>query len=489
MKLFVAKKAAGEPEGSGEPTIVRRLLAWAQRAEARERAEAANVLARAFRYSDMPAPLRREAVIGLTAMLDDSSVLVRRALAEALASAHDAPHHIISALAVDLPEIAAIVVALSPVLSEAELVDCAAIGDESVQVALARRPHLGPAVAAALAEIGGRQAIIALLANADARLTPGALRRIVERFGEDGEAREALLSRPLLPATLRCDLVASAAKALSPFAAAFGLGAERIDRMMREGREDGAISIAAISEGEDLADLVRHLRASGALTGAILMRALIYGNRRFFSAAAAELSGLAIGRAVGFAREPFGWGFAALFHKMGLPAHFLTPFRVALATLEELGCEGADRPLGAVIDRVIGACEAANSADLARLLAVLRRLEAEAAVDQARVYAERAAAESIAPEIHAAESWLAPPVLVEPDDRIGAPDVVSDSPDPWVQAMLAVEAELARGEIEIIPPDAAAEATALSAKPVFDPFKALDEEFSKAPLSLERFAA
>jgi uncharacterized protein (DUF2336 family) len=489
VKLFVARKAAGEPEGSAEPTIVRRLLAWAQRAEARERAEAASVLARAFRYSDMPDALRREATIGLTAMLDDSSVLVRRALAEALASAHDAPHHIISALAVDLPEIAAIVVQLSPILSEAELVDCAAIGDESVQVALAGRPHLGPAVAAALAEIGGRQAVIALLANEDARLTPGALRRIVERFGEDGEAREALVSRPSLPATLRCDLVASAAKALSPFAAAFGLGAERIDRMMREGREDGAISIAAVSEDQDLADLVRHLRASGALTGAILMRALIYGNRRFFSAAAAELSGLAIGRAVGFAREPFGWGFAALFHKMGLPSHFLAPFRVALAALEELRCEGADRPLGVVIDRVIATCEAANSADLARLLAVLRRLEAEAAVDEARVYAEQAATESTVLEVNPAESRLAPPVVVEPDDRIGAAEMESGPPDPWAEAMLAVEAELARGEIEIIPPDAAGEETALPAKPAFDPFKALDEEFAKAPLSLERFAA
>jgi uncharacterized protein (DUF2336 family) len=491
VKLFVAKRAAGELADAPEPTIVRRLLAWAQRAEARERAEAASALARAYRYSELPETLRREATVGLTAMLDDSSVLVRRALAEALASAHDAPHHIISALAVDLPEIAAIVVALSPILSDAELVDCAAIGDETVQIVLARRSGLGPAVAAALAEIGARRAIIALLENEDARVTPGALRRIAERFGEDGETREALLNRPLLPAMLRSELVASAAKALSPFAAAFGLGAERIDRIVRDGCEAGIVAIAAGSQGQDLADFVTHLRASGALTGATLMRALIYGNRRFFSVAAAELSGLALERAIGFAREPFGPGFAALIRKMGLPAHFLAPFRVALAALEELGVEDADRPLGAVVAPVIGACEAANSAELARLLSVLRRLEAEAAVDEARLYVQDAAAAAPALEPSPAESWLAPPVFAAPDDRIGAAALDPDTSDPWPEIMLALEAELARGEIEIIPPDAAGEDSqpATPAKPVFDPFEALDREFGAYPRLLERVAA
>jgi len=481
VKLFVAKKTAGEPAGSPEPTIVRRLLAWAQRAEAAERADAASALARAYRYSDLPEPLRREAAVGLTAMLDDSSILVRRALAEALASAHDAPHHIISALAVDLPEIAAIVVALSPLLSDAELVDCAAIGDECVQTALARRPYLGAAVAAALAEIGGRLAVIALVENHDARLTPGALRRIVERFGEDGETREALLSRPLLPATLRCELVGSAARALSPFAAAFGLGAERIERMIRDGREEGAISIAAISESQELVDLVRHLRSKGALTAAILMRALICGNRRFFSAAAAELSGLALERSAGFVREPFSSGFAALFRKMGLPIHFLAPFRVALAALDEFEGEGADRALGPVAARVIAACEAAGSPDLARLLSLLRRLEAEAAVEAARLYAENVAAETNAIGVRSAEVWLAPPVAVEPGDRIWATALEIDAIDAGPKTTLDVESEEPGGEVEIIPPHTGGDEgkTARPVKSGFDPFKALDEEFGE----------
>ena len=79
------------PPSFAKPDIVRRFLAWAQSADADARAEAASALARAYLYSDLPAPVRAEAVLAMTAMLDDPSVLVRRALAEALCSAGEAP--------------------------------------------------------------------------------------------------------------------------------------------------------------------------------------------------------------------------------------------------------------------------------------------------------------------------------------------------------------------------------------------------------------
>jgi uncharacterized protein (DUF2336 family) len=69
------------PAPCAKPDIVRRFLAWAQSADADARAEGASVLARAYLYSDLPAPMRAEAVLAMTALLDDSSVLVRRALA------------------------------------------------------------------------------------------------------------------------------------------------------------------------------------------------------------------------------------------------------------------------------------------------------------------------------------------------------------------------------------------------------------------------
>src|SRR5476649_837544 len=134
MNLMVCDFEPAAFPPSDQPNIVRRFLSWAQRADAGGRAEAASALARAYLYSDLGAALRREAAIGMTSLLDDHSALVRRALAEALAGASDAPHHIVLALASDQSEVSSVVLARSPVLTDAELVDCAAIGDVHAQI-------------------------------------------------------------------------------------------------------------------------------------------------------------------------------------------------------------------------------------------------------------------------------------------------------------------------------------------------------------------
>jgi uncharacterized protein (DUF2336 family) len=404
-----------------QPSIVRRFLAWAQRADAGGRAEAASALARAYLYSDLGAALRREAEMGLTSLLDDPSALVRRALAEALAGAHDAPHHIILALACDQPEVSSVVLARSPVLTDAELVDCAAIGDARVQTALARRSRLSVGVATALAEIGQREAVIALAGNLDADLSPGAMRRIAERFGEDGEAREALLARPWLPSTLRCDLVAATAKALSDFVAGCDwLGGERARRIAREASEQGAICVANASRPDEMRALARHLRERGALTIALLLRGLLSGDRALFEHALGELSGLASARVAGFVGEPKSAGFAALYGKAGLPKHLLPVFRAALVAIDEARARPGGELSSDLIQRVIAACGKINSSELDKLMSLLRRFEAEAARQQARVFAADSAA-----------ARQPPPLLVrlEPgafdDQAAGAPLLIA----------------------------------------------------------------
>ena len=114
--------------------------------------------------------MRTEAELAMTALLDDPSPLVRRALAEALGSAGDAPRPLILALASDQSDVAAAVLSRSPVLTDADLVDCVAIGDVVAQTALARRADLLPGAIAALAEIGQREAVLALIGNREVAL-------------------------------------------------------------------------------------------------------------------------------------------------------------------------------------------------------------------------------------------------------------------------------------------------------------------------------
>jgi uncharacterized protein (DUF2336 family) len=400
---------------AGEPSIVRRFLAWAQRADAEGRAEAASALARAYLYSDLGAQARAEAALGLTALLDDPSSLVRRALAEALASAADAPRHIVLALACDQSDVASVVLARSPALTDAELVDCAALGDVAAQTALARRPRLSPGVAAALAEIGQREAVLALADNLEADLPESALWRIFERFGEDAQAREALHSRGWLPPALRNELAAATARALADFAARCEwLSPERAQRIAREAAEQATVAILGSCEGGELGELVRRMRAAGTLTVAALMRALLCGDRDFFVRAVAELSDVAERRVAAFARKPESHGFAALYRKARLPAAFLPAFRAALAGLEALKPARGDKVSRALAEQVIEACGARGGPGLAPIQSLLWRLAAEAAREDAREFADEAAR---TPE----PRWIAPrleppnyaPLLIE----------------------------------------------------------------------------
>jgi uncharacterized protein (DUF2336 family) len=372
-----------------EMGIVRRFLAFAQRADAEGRAQAVSALARAYLYSDLPSQTRAEVELGLAAVLDDPSALVRRALAEALAGAAEAPRHIVLALAADQAEVACVVLARSPVLEEAELIDCAAVGDVLAQAAIAHRPQLSPGLAAALAEIAEREAVIALLSNFDADLRAGALWRVFERFGEDAEIREALANRRGVPPALRNELAGATARALADFAARCNwLSPGRAQRIAREARDQATVTILSASEGEALAELARRMRSASTLTVAVLMRALLSGDREFFVAAVSELSGIACGRAAAFARRPAGHGFAALYAKARLPAAFLAAFRAALAGLAAIDAPRGERLSPALCELAIAVCQARAEPGLAPMLSLLWRFSAEAARDSAREYAD-----------------------------------------------------------------------------------------------------
>ncbi|PPD46171.1 MAG: hypothetical protein CTY15_02030 [Methylocystis sp.] len=415
--------------------IVRNFLSWAQTANAAQRAEGAGALARAYLYSDLDAPSRREAEIALMSLLDDASPIVRRALADNFASAANAPHAIVSALANDQSDIATPVLSRSPLLTEAELIDCAAIGDAFAQSAIALRAQVPAGVCAALAEVGAREAAISLAVNPGADLPEFAMRRMVERFGDDGEMREALLARPWLPATVRNELVNAAAAALSAFVTECGwLTNERAERLAREERDKANVIIVAETGERDglhgVRALVAHLRASRQLTAGLVLRALLSGNRDLFEAALVELSGLREDKVMGLVRDFRGAGFAALYVRAGLPGKFLPAFRAALeAQREYAGVHGGEARLSLVmIERVLTACEEINGGELGKLMALLRRFEMEAALEEARTHAARLTAEAEAARImeNAAEPLIGTPKAIN-DDRWGAPAIDLDA--------------------------------------------------------------
>src|SRR5581483_1040021 len=277
--------------------IVRQFLQWLRHAPASDRAEATSALARAYLYSDLSEHDHAAAEGAMLLLLDDPSPLVRRSLAEALAPSEFAPPTVIHALAADQPDVAAPLFERSPLFLDADLIDAVATGESRRQVAIARRPYLPASVSAAIAEVGCAEACLVLLENPGAELVSFSLDRIVDRHGHLPVIRDVLLQRGDLSAPTHQKLVAKLAHTLAEFVVSRAwLAEDRAREVAKDACERATIELAAESAEAEVGSLIRHLRASGQLTGGLMLRALLCGNLEMFEEALAELTGMPIAR-------------------------------------------------------------------------------------------------------------------------------------------------------------------------------------------------
>ncbi|CAH1677276.1 conserved hypothetical protein [Hyphomicrobiales bacterium] len=372
--------------------IVRRFLLWARTAPAEARAAGAAALAGAYLRSDMSDEDRNEAETALIALIDDPSPLVRRAIAEEVAPSTRTPRNLALGLIAEQSDIAALVLAHSPVLTEADLVDAAAVGDRLAQRAIAMRRALPPGVCAALAEVGCEEALVTLAGNRSAEIPDFSLERMIERQGDSGALREALLERADLPPGLRQAIAARVSDTLASFVSGCGwLTPERSERLAREATERVAVALAAGGETTDAPAIVEVLRATGRLTPGLMLRSLLSGEPALAEAAFVSLSGLPEERVAALLRDRRGAGLKALYRKARLPAALEPAFLAAILALNARGFDaGGARP---GIDRgllrdVLIACEAMEGPEADALMALLRRLDAEAARDEAKSLAD-----------------------------------------------------------------------------------------------------
>lgn len=373
--------------------IVRQFLHWVRQAPAGERAEATSALARAYLYSDLSPDDRAAAEGAMIMLLDDPSPLVRRALAEALASSDRAPQVVVHALAADQPDIAIPILAHSQVLLEDDLVDLIATGHADVQVAIAGRLGLPRTLAAAIAEVGAAEACLALLENGEADIARFSIDRIVERFGHLAPIRENLLARDDLPMAMRQALLSKLSQTLAGFVAARQwLGFEHAEFATKDACEKATVALAADTSYDEVGAFVQHLRHSGQLTAGMILRALLSGNVVLFEEALAELSSIPIDRVTAYVHDKNISGFRALYRAAGLPEVAYPAFREALAAMRAgllIGEQGgASRLKRRMVERVLDACSHERGEEAASVLALLRRFSVEAAREEARLFCD-----------------------------------------------------------------------------------------------------
>ena len=384
--------------------IVRQFISWVRTAPASERAEATRSLARAWLISDLSADDRAAAEGALLMLLDDASPLVRQTMAEVFARSADAPAAIVQALSLDQPSVALPILEYSPLLIDADLVDLVATGNSETQCAIARRVKLPAPVCAAIAEVGSAAAALELIENPHALMAPFSWDRIVERHGHLAAIRESMLALDDLPAATRLALIAKLSDTLAQFVVARQwLSTDRAERIVTEARDRSAINLATRSRGDDMAGLVRHLRATGQLTAGLILRALLSGNLEWFDQALVELSGLPSSRVAAIIYDQGGVSLNALLTRAGLPESTFPAFRAALEATHEIGfvgtVDGAARLRRRMVERVLTRCE--TDADVSEpLLILLRRFATESAREEARVFCDQLVADyvEIAPE-------------------------------------------------------------------------------------------
>jgi uncharacterized protein (DUF2336 family) len=383
--------------------IVRQFISWIRTASAGERAEATRALARAWLISDLSADDRAAAEGALLMLLDDTSPLVRQAMAEVFARSAEAPAAIVQALSLDQPSVALPVLEHSPLLIDADLVDIVATGNCETQCAIARRINLPASVGAAIAEVGTAAAALELVENAHAELAPFSWDRIVERHGHLSAIRESMLVLEDLPAATRAALVAKLSETLAQFVVARNwLSADRAGRIADEARDRSTLHIAARSRGDEMRGLVAHLRETSQLTAGLILRALLSGNLELFDAALAELSGLSQARVTALLHDRGAAGLPALLRRAGLPESTFAAFHVALDACRETGfvddAPGAARLRRRMVERVLTHCATDRDAT-GPLLILLRRFATESAREEARLFCDELVAEdAIAPD-------------------------------------------------------------------------------------------
>jgi uncharacterized protein (DUF2336 family) len=375
---------------------VREFLLWMETAPAGSRAEAGHALARSYLHTEVDEQTRHDMEAALTILLDDEAADVRYALADALAASEDAPRHIIVGLAGDHTGIAALVLSRSPLFVDSELVDIVAASSEPLQEAVARRPLVSQSVAAAIAEVGERAACLALIGNANAAIASISFRRMAERFGDDADIRDALLGREDLAPSIRQLLVRTVSERLSAMVVDRAwLPEARARTITREACDRATIAIAAESETEELPALVEHLRVTGQLTTALLLRAVCAGNMALFQTALSVLTGVPERRIAGLVRGRRLNGLRAAYARAGLPLYAFDAFSAVLDVWRrapEAGPEERYRFIAANVETVLTRYRHIGETEVRELTAMLRRFAAEQTREAARQYVRAVAA-------------------------------------------------------------------------------------------------
>ena len=310
---------------------------WCETASSLERVRAAEIICDTINDPHASAEEVEVARSVLVVSLNDPSPKVRMALARGLCRSRNIARGVLLSLCDASDPITCIIAARSPVLDDADLIDLVTEGSAGLRGAIARRPVVSVRVSAAIADVADATICVDLLSNDGAAIAGLTYRRMAERLGDEASVRGALLCRSDLPVGVRQTLILKTGEALSKLSILVNLiGNERAGHVTVDACERATADLAdLIDDGEGPA-LLEHLRVSGQLNVAFLLRTLCSGHIDLLTLALARLSGISGRRVRLVLFDGRRRALMTLLEKCGLPNAALPLFEVGIAVWRDI---------------------------------------------------------------------------------------------------------------------------------------------------------
>jgi len=167
------------------------------------------------------------------------------------------------------------------------------------------------------------------------------------------------------------------------------LETDRIRNAANDSANRVTVDIAMKTDEHAMTDYVEHLRSTGQLTPALMLRSICAGNAVFFEKSIAVLSGASLKRVQSIVDEGRLSAFKSLYKRTGLPSSAYAVFAAAISVWQKLGASELENVTSDAMlcEKAIHGIREIIMGDLSvdpALVSLIQRLCAEAAVETAR---------------------------------------------------------------------------------------------------------
>jgi len=311
-------------------------------------------------------------------LVQDTEVIVRESLAQALKENSGIPHDIIIALARDVDTVAMPVIESSAVLTDSDLITLIQSAKLSGKPkAAARRRRLSEAVSTEVVQTRNAQAIAQLMKNPGARIPDKILHDVMREYSKDTDIMAAIAGRENLPMTVVEKVITLVSDSLVDLLRSrYNVAPASIAHESEKTREVATLKLMDGSVNpREVEKLVEQLQTYGRLTPSIILTSLCRGNLYFFEASLARLSNIPVRNAEILIHDKGGLGFKALYAKAGLPDKFFHASKALLEIVSEMQRTG-EKPANysdTLAQRLIAKTATQKVDNLSYILALIRQ--------------------------------------------------------------------------------------------------------------------